>query len=477
MAEGARRAGRWSHDGEPHPDHPAPRPAAAGIVPRRHLRPAAGQRLRARHRRPLVRGRLRRPRPPLRGRPGAHPGGRGGARLRRRDRPDRLRPALARHARPSRRHPRRARRAPRRRRADRPARAGRDPAVGGVFSIGQGDGWIAPFWLIPVAVVAWFVISRDRRRGITSRSGPRPSAPYAATPARHRHDHVHVGCRPPPPPPNRRRRPRRRRPPRRMPAPSPVRTAAPPGPTARPPASLRRHRPLRRPAHPARAAAPDRPPAPPRPRRRRPSAFVGLLSLGIVLVGMGLGAALDDPMGFPGSAATLGFLIALTGVSLVVLALGSGAAPPASAACSSSTSACCSWPRRPPRGSRCRTVSATAPGPLCPPPATTSFELGAGDATLDLAPARHRRRSATTPQGSAWTWAPATSPSSSPRGSTPASTPASASAASATPAAPSSAPPSPPARDRSTSTLIGDEPVQVVVDAELGLGQITIQEQ
>ena len=31
--------------------------------------------------------------------------------------------------------------------------------------------------------------------------------------------------------------------------------------------------------------------------------------------------------------------------------------------------------------------------------------------------------------------------------------------------------------DRSTSTVLGDEPVQVVVDAELGLGQITIQEQ
>ena len=31
--------------------------------------------------------------------------------------------------------------------------------------------------------------------------------------------------------------------------------------------------------------------------------------------------------------------------------------------------------------------------------------------------------------------------------------------------------------DRSTSTVIGEQPVQVVVDAELGLGQITIQEQ
>ena len=67
---------------------------------------------------------------------------------------------------------------------------------------------------------------------------------------------------------------------------------------------------------------PVAPPPPPRPRRRRPSAFVGLVSLGIALVGIGLGAALDDPLGFPGSSATLGFLIALTGVSVVVLTLG-----------------------------------------------------------------------------------------------------------------------------------------------------------
>ena len=36
--------------------------------------------------------------------------------------------------------------------------------VGGVFSIGQGNGWFAPLWLIPVAVIAWLVLSRDRSR-------------------------------------------------------------------------------------------------------------------------------------------------------------------------------------------------------------------------------------------------------------------------------------------------------------------------
>ena len=34
-----------------------------------------------------------------------------------------------------------------------------------------------------------------------------------------------------------------------------------------------------------------------------------------------------------------------------------------------------------------------------------------------------------------------------------------------------------PARHRTTSTTFGDQPVDVVVDAELGLGEITIQEQ
>ena len=30
--------------------------------------------------------------------------------------------------------------------------------LGGLFSIGNGNGWFAPLWLIPVAVVAWFVL-------------------------------------------------------------------------------------------------------------------------------------------------------------------------------------------------------------------------------------------------------------------------------------------------------------------------------
>lgn len=67
---------------------------------------------------------------------------------------------------------------------------------------------------------------------------------------------------------------------------------------------------------------PIAPPPPPRPRRRRPSGFVALISIGIAIVGFGLGALLDEPLGFPGSAASLGFVIALVGVSVVVLTLG-----------------------------------------------------------------------------------------------------------------------------------------------------------
>ena len=49
--------------------------------------------------------------------------------------------------------------------------------VGGVFSIGQGDGWFAPLWLIPVAIVAWFVVGRDRRRGIQQYPAPYGTPP------------------------------------------------------------------------------------------------------------------------------------------------------------------------------------------------------------------------------------------------------------------------------------------------------------
>jgi hypothetical protein len=67
---------------------------------------------------------------------------------------------------------------------------------------------------------------------------------------------------------------------------------------------------------------PVAPPPPPRPRRRRPSGFVGLMSLGLAIALFGLGVALDGPLGFPGHSAVLGFILALAGVSVVALVLG-----------------------------------------------------------------------------------------------------------------------------------------------------------
>jgi len=233
---------------------------------------------------------------------------------------------------------------------------------------------------------------------------------------------------------------------------------------------------------------PVAPPPPPRPRRRRPSGFVGLVSLGIALVGIGLGAALDDPLGFPGSSATLGFLIALTGVSVVVLTLGlrgrasgfSGFLVVTLAFLLVAASA----------ASRVEVKDGVGTRTWTPVPAAgaTAFQLGAGDATLDLS------RLVTTPAPGAST--PAT-PATPPATTIPQRVTVEMGAGDLTIVVPEGLDVRVDASvgfgdithrggvggttdttgsDRSTSTVIGDPPVQVVVDAQLGLGQITIQE-
>jgi len=221
---------------------------------------------------------------------------------------------------------------------------------------------------------------------------------------------------------------------------------------------------------------PIAPPPPPRPRRRRPSAFVGLVSLGIALVGIGLGAALDDPLGFPGSSATLGFLIALTGVSVVVLTLGlrgrasgfSGFLVVTLALLLVAASAVSRVDVQDGVGDRTWT-------PL-PAAGTTAYELGAGDATLDLS-----RLDTDVPRSS-----PQVIDVEMGVGGLTILVPAGLDArvdasvgigsirhtdGTVTGATETSG------TDRTTSTTFGDEPVDVVVDAELGLGEITIQEQ
>ncbi|HSO65915.1 MAG TPA: PspC domain-containing protein, partial [Ornithinibacter sp.] len=351
--------------------------------------------------------------------------------------------------------------------------------VGGVFSIGQGDGWIAPFWLITVAIVVWFVIGRDKRRGT-------PTTPPAdgTTPTPY-------GTTPPPPPHGG----------STMSAPTsmsaPTGSAGTPGTAGAPPAAATTapyaggqpgpytpsqpygsqpygSQPYG--SQPYGSQRPIAPPRPPQPRRRRPSAFVGLLSLGIVLVGMGLGAGLDDPLGFPGSSATLGFLFALAGVSLVVLVLGtrgrasgfSGFLVVTLGLLLLASSA----------ASRVDVQDGVGDRTWTPVPATgtSSFELGAGDATLDLA-RLDTEAVRTTPQvitvemgvGDLTILVPegldARVDASVGLGSIrhTGSSVVGVNESSGT--------------DRTTSTVLGDEPVQVVVDAELGLGQITIQEQ
>lgn len=388
--------------------------------------------------------------------------------------------------------------------------------LGGVFSIGNGNGWFAPLWLIPVAVVAWLVLSRRTGRSLQSGYGsvtappppygtpsppaygtPSPpaygasgpygtSAPYGATPPP-----APLGATPPPPG-------------AAMSTPTPTYAAPPMAsvPTQTPAAPYAGSQPgAYRGPQPGTYGGPPpvgqpgpyggrptppvpprlmAPPPPPRPRRRRPSAFVGLVSLGIALVGIGLGAALDDPLGFPGSSATLGFLIALTGVSVVVLTLGlrgrasgfSGFLVVTLALLLVTASAASRVEIRDGVGDRTWTpVPATG---------TTAFELGAGEATLDLT------RLATTP------------PTGTPAATTPQEVTVQMGAGDLTIVVPNGLDVRVDASvgfgdithrggiggstdtsgsDRSTSTVIGDQPVQVVVDAQLGLGQITIQEQ
>ncbi len=358
--------------------------------------------------------------------------------------------------------------------------------LGGVFSIGNGNGWFAPLWLIPVAAVVWLVLVRRNRdtpqTGYGSVAAPPPyPTPATPPPSGEAMSATPSYAAPPmasaptqaPPPPYAGSQPGASR------APQPGTYGGPP---VGGPSGPYGGRPT--PPAPPRPVGPVGPPPPPRPRRRRPSAFVGLVSLGIALVGIGLGAALDDPLGFPGSSATLGFLIALIGVSVVVLTLGlRGRASGFSGflvVCLSLLLVTAS------AASRVDVRDGVGDRTWTPVPATgtTAFELGAGEATLDLG-----RLAATTPT-------PA------PSSTTPTTTAQRVTVEMGAGDLTILVPPGLDVRvdasvgfgdithrggvggttdtsgnDRSTSTLIGAEPVQVVVDAQLGLGQITIQEQ
>ncbi|MGG5260214.1 PspC domain-containing protein [Phycicoccus avicenniae] len=176
--------------------------------------------------------------------------------------------------------------------------------LGGLVSLSTGgDAWGGSFWLLlPVALVVWFLATRSRA-----------PAPWPGAPAY-----------PPPPPPG--GAPMSAAPTsptgpaagyRYPPAPYGAPVAGPPqAPPAGPPPGPYGGAPV--PPVPPRPLAP---PPPPAPRRRRPSGFTGLATLGMVIVLVGLGVALADPMGFAGEPAVLGLALALAGASAVVLGL------------------------------------------------------------------------------------------------------------------------------------------------------------
>lgn len=171
--------------------------------------------------------------------------------------------------------------------------------VGGLVSIGQGS-WGGPLWvLLPIALIAWFVV--ERGRGDRTDHGAVP--PASATPA--------LAAEPT----------AASTPPGGTPMSAPTSSFAPaqPHPTTNPYAHPSAPYGAQPPPTPPRPIAP---PPPPGPRRRRPSGFVGLMALGVAVALFGAGVALDGPLGFPGTPAVLGFALALTGVSVIALVLG-----------------------------------------------------------------------------------------------------------------------------------------------------------
>ncbi len=173
--------------------------------------------------------------------------------------------------------------------------------VGGLVSIGQG-GWGGPLWvLLPIALIAWFVFERGR-------GGSGSPAPVAGPPAGTAPGIEAAGS------------------PGAAPATGtgtdvtttdPTRAAVVPTDGPHPPtggttmstpsAAYAPAPPPSAPnpyAHPTSPYGTTPPPVPPRPvappphpgpRRRRPSGFVGLMSLGLAVALFGIGVALDGP--------------------------------------------------------------------------------------------------------------------------------------------------------------------------------------
>ncbi len=313
--------------------------------------------------------------------------------------------------------------------------------LGGFLSIGQGNGWIAPLWVLALVGLAVVLLRRDRVSGTQPTFAPPPPG----------------GTAPPPPPGG-------------APMSAPTTAAVPYGGYGGPYGG--------RPVPPA-PPRPVSPPPPPRPRRRRPSWFVGLMSIGIALVGMGLGAALADPLGYPGSAGTLGLLIGLTGVSLVVLTLGvsgraagfSGFVTVVLALMLVGSAAASRVNLEESSGFGDRTWTPV------PAAGETRFEHGGGDVVLDLSRFVDGAVRTSDPQRLVVEMGAGDLTILVPEGVDAQVDAAVGFGSIVQHHADGTTAPDSTGPDRQVTTTVGDGPTQVLVDAQLGFGQIIIEEQ
>ncbi|MBR7743609.1 PspC domain-containing protein [Phycicoccus sp. BSK3Z-2] len=268
--------------------------------------------------------------------------------------------------------------------------------LGGLVSLGVGDnGWGGPVWLLlPVGVVVWLLASRAGRPAATAPPGPVPPPPPpgdAAMTAPPTNQDVTGPTGPGVAPSTTTATPATAPGAGTAPAAAVATPAGPPalgrpprygepGGDVPPPHGAPRYGGPTPPVPPR----PVLPPPPPRPRRRRPSGSVGLVGLGLAILLTGAGSLLAGPVGWDGPAVQLGFAVALAGVSLLVLGLGlrgraSGVSGFLVLVLAGATGIATAAAHTTPGGSvgdRTWVPSATSQ--------TSSYRLGAGEATLDL---------------------------------------------------------------------------------------------
>lgn len=233
--------------------------------------------------------------------------------------------------------------------------------AGGAFISDGGPFWLGG-WTIPVALIAFILwrSQRDKARAATTPPNSPPQYPsHVPQPQSYAADAPPAAAA------------------TAFPDPSMQEAAMSTSTYAPPPTSP--------PAPPA-YRAPLTPPPPPAPRRRRPGAFTGLITIGAAVVAYGIGYLLDGPLDFPGSPNLLGLLAALTTASLIAIGLGlrglAGGAATSLAiflAISAPTVALAEHVTDARGGAGDRTWVATSSNTE-----TSKFQLGVGDATLDL---------------------------------------------------------------------------------------------